>query len=365
MPDQTGVRLALGFAYIRRNDHGFLLLALLDMFSPLAFPTGMILYDLSFSVPPISHLDFFPFEMFREPLVVIAIADGAELSQHPGETPGRAEPDKERGNVKVPTPDGLVELLGELDLTRENNSRALVHQLLVFDYEGLDSLVSGPDNVSWIPRPQASRATTMKTVLCDITSLLLSELDEFAKTLQALPSIESPKALAWGPHRGPELRPRPVDKLLHRMTMPAQFPSSPNGASETSLSSEKSTSASRDYDTPTTFDEITRSMQLANRSSTNRAESVSSSKEHSRDRTSTNNMTASDRVKNRIKGRRGVVIGSLYLKVGRWPDALKELVEAAATARAGSDYVWHAKALELVLLCLLMFGWAGMDFQVS
>ncbi|TQB73062.1 hypothetical protein MPDQ_006230 [Monascus purpureus] len=335
-----------------------------NMFSPLAFPTGMILFDLSFSVPPISHLDLFPFEIFREPLVIIAIADGAELSQSPGETFRGTESNKEHGNVKVPTPDGLDELLKELDMAREKNSRALVHQLLIFDFDGLDNLVSGPDDVSWIPRPEASRATTMKTVLCDITSLLLSELDEFAKTLQTLPSIESPKALSWGPHRGPEIRPRPVDKMAHRMTMPTHLPSSPNGISETSLSSEQSTPTSRDYDTPTTFDEITRSIQLANRSLINKTSSISSPKEHSRDRMSTSNMSASDRVKNRIKGRRGVVIGSLYLKVGRWPDALKELVEAAATARAGSDYVWYAKALELILLCLIMFGWAGMDFQI-
>ena len=76
-------------------------------------------------------------------------------------------------------------------------------------------------------------------------------------------------------------------------------------------------------------------------------------------------MSATDRTKNRIKGRVGVVIGTLFLQAGRWPDALKELVEAASNARVSSDYVWHAKALESILLCLVMFGWAGMDFQVG
>lgn len=335
------------------------------MFSPLAFPTGMILYDLTFSVPPTSHLDLFPFEVFREPLVIIAIADGAELSQNPEEQAGGTESVVEPGNVKIPTPDGLDELLRELDLARERHPKALVHQLLVFDFDGLDKLVNGPDDVSWIPRPEASRATTMKTVLCDITSLLLSELDEFAKTLQSIPFIESPRALSWGPHRGPDIRPRPADKPVHRMTLPGRLPSSPNGVSETSLSSDRSSTTHRDHETPTTFDEITRSIQLANRgSSISKTNSIPSSKDHSRDRISVGSLSASDRFKNRIKGRRGVVIGTLFLQVGRWPDALKELVEAAATARAGSDYVWHAKALESILLCLLMFGWAGMDFQV-
>jgi hypothetical protein len=79
---------------------------------------------------------------------------------------------------------------------------------------------------------------------------------------------------------------------------------------------------------------------------------------------SVSGVSATDRTKNRVKGRAGVVVGSLFLLAGRWPDALKELVEAANNARASSDYVWHAKALETVLLTLLMFGWAGMDFQV-
>lgn len=329
------------------------------MFSPLAFPTGMILYDLSYSVPPTSHLDLFPFEIYREPLVIIAIADGAELGENvkKSETASAAD--------QPPTPGELEQLRQELETLKESNPRALVHQLLIFDYEGVNKLTNGPGDVSWIPRPQASKATTMKTVLCDITSLLLSELDEFAKTIQSIPSIESPKASSWGPHRGPDIRPRPTDRLFHRMTLPTHLPSNPNGAPESPLSSKQGSPAPSDHETPTTFDEITRSIQLANRSnSLGKIHSLPSSKEHSRDRLSVSGMSATDRTKNRIKGRSGVVVGNLFLLAGRWPDALKELVEAASSARASSDYVWHAKALESILLCLLMVAWAGMDFQV-
>ena len=325
------------------------------MFSPLAFPTGMILYDLSYSVPPTSHLELFPFEIFREPLVVIAIADGTELS--------RGSKDGDRPDEH---PEGLDQLLEELDIVRDSNPRALVHQLLIFDYEGQTNISNGPNDVLWVPRPQDSKATTMKTVLCDITSLLLSELDEFAKIMQSIPTIESPRASSWDPHRGPELRPRATDKLIHRMTLPSQFPPSPGGgAAETPLSSNQSSPVPSDHETPTTFDEITRSLHLSSRSTSGRLGSLSSSKEHSRERMSVNAMSATDRTKNRIKGRVGVVIGTLFLQAGRWPDALKELVEAASNARASSDYVWHAKALESILLCLVMFGWAGMDFQVG
>ncbi|KAF7587387.1 hypothetical protein BBP40_007331 [Aspergillus hancockii] len=333
-----------------------------NMFSPLAFPTGMILYDLTFSVPPTSHLELFPFEIFREPLVVIAIADGTELN---GDAEQDGESTVEAKNEAPPTPAGLDQLRQEVELVKERSPRSLVNQLLIFDYKGVDKLLNGPDDILWIPRPEASKATTMKTVLCDVTSLLLSELDGFAKTMQSIPSIESPKASSWGPHRGPDIRPRPTDRLFHRMTMPAQLPSNSNSTPETPLSSNQSSPAPSDHETPTTFDEITRSINLSNRSnSTGKPNSLPGSKEHSRDRMSASSMSATDRTKNRIKGRAGVVVGTLFLQAGRWPDALKELVEAASNARACSDYVWHAKALESILLCLLMFGWAGMDFQI-
>ncbi|KAL5360925.1 TRAPP II complex [Aspergillus floccosus] len=332
-----------------------------NMFSPLAFPTGLILYDLSFSVPPTSHLELFPFEIFREPLVIIAIADGTEL----GESDSDHGVEHGSSPAGPPAPAGLDELRQELEIVKERNTRALVHQLLVFDYKGVEKLSNGPDDVLWVPRPQASKATTMKTVLCDITSLLLSELDGFAKIIQSIPSIESPKASSWGPHRGPDLRPRPTDRLMHRMTMPVHLPSDANSAPVSPVGSKPTSPAPSDHETPTTFDEITRSIQLANRTnSTGKLTSLPSSKEHSRDRMSVSSMSATDRTKNRIKGRTGVVVGTLFLQAGRWPDALKELVEAASNARACSDYVWHAKALESILLCLLMFSWAGMDFQI-
>ncbi len=50
------------------------------MFSPLAFPDGAILYDLITHAPPPSHLALSPFDLYREPLAIVAIADGTELN---------------------------------------------------------------------------------------------------------------------------------------------------------------------------------------------------------------------------------------------------------------------------------------------
>jgi hypothetical protein len=156
-----------------------------------------------------------------------------------------------------------------------------------------------------------------------------------------------------------------VDKLHNRMTMPAQLSSRLNGASDQTSDSGHIPGA---HESPITFDEISRSLQLANRATAAvKSSSKPRSKENSRERLSVQGLgyvSASDRTKSRVKGRLSVVLGSLFLITGRWPDALKELAEGAAIARASSDYLWHAKALESILLCLLMFGWAGMEFQV-
>lgn len=76
-------------------------------------------------------------------------------------------------------------------------------------------------------------------------------------------------------------------------------------------------------------------------------------------------MTPSERRKTQAKGRIRVVIGATYLQAGRWPDALKELSEAASIVRMNSDYLWHAKALDLLLVSMIILSWAGMDFSVS
>lgn len=336
------------------------------MFTPLAFPTGLILYNLSFSVPPISHLELFPFEIFREPLVVLAIADGAELGSDSSAAGSKRESNdapQDGATESLTNPVGLGDLIRELSAVKEQNPRALVVRLVVFEYHGVDKLVSGPEDIIWVPDPQSSRSTTIKTLLCDVTSSLLGEMDDFAKLLQAIPSIDSPRMSSWGPRRGPELRPRPVDKLMHRLSVPAQSPAATNGDSDSAASSGTASPAPGTHESPTTFDEITRSIQLASRSSSSGR--PPSSKESSRDRMSVQGLTAADRTKARIRGRLGVVIGSLYLQAGRWPEALKELVEGTTMARASSDYVWHGKGLESILICLLMLGWAGMDFQVQ
>ncbi len=57
-------------------------------------------------------------------------------------------------------------------------------------------------------------------------------------------------------------------------------------------------------------------------------------------------------------------MGSLYLQAGRWTDALKELIEGATVAKAINDHLWHGKALDLIVVSLILLSWAGIEFQV-
>jgi trafficking protein particle complex subunit 9 len=72
-----------------------------------------------------------------------------------------------------------------------------------------------------------------------------------------------------------------------------------------------------------------------------------------------------DRSVSRTAARSRIISGALYLQAGLWPDAVKNLSEGTAAARSNNDNVWHARGLEYIITCLLMFGWAEMYFQVS
>lgn len=43
---------------------------------------------------------------------------------------------------------------------------------------------------------------------------------------------------------------------------------------------------------------------------------------------------------------------------------LKELIEVVMVVKLINDYVWYGKVLELCLVCLLLFGWVGIEFVI-
>ena len=289
------------------------------IFSPLAFPNGSLLYNFSTSMAPPSHTQLAPFDLFREPMMVLGIADALEYESSPKD-----------------------ELQEVADKLTEQFPKVLVSQLLVMDCTAEQQESWSLDSAICVPPSHATKTTTMNTIMCDISAKLLSEMGTYATAVQALPSVQSPGAAA-----------RPSDSRPHldRSLSLASRPESP--ADPSAVLSPSDTHPSRGP--PTNFDE----MGAHTRSD--------SGKMANRDRMSVQafgSTSAQEKAKNKGKARVGIVVGNLYMLAGRWNDAWRELVENTNKARTATDYLWYAKGLESIVVCMLLLIWSGFDFPI-
>src|SRR5438876_1192686 len=135
----------------------------LAMFSPLAFPDGMAVYELTTALPPSSQLSLSPFELYREPLVIIAVADGAELEHGSGTQGTTMNGTAGDTDVENKQEEALQSLARNMEDVRDQFPKALVHRLMVFDYIRQKSLGAMPEGAVAVPQPAASKSTTVKT----------------------------------------------------------------------------------------------------------------------------------------------------------------------------------------------------------
>lgn len=356
------------------------------MFTPLAFPTGLAVYDISTSVPSPSQLALAPFELYREPLVIMGIADGVEYSDEGTHVHARSRATQDAA-AKGPNGSAGIAPFGDLpkalEFLKEEYRSALLHQIFIFDCDQKGS--SMPDGLVPVPSSKKSKTTTMKTIMCDVSSLLLGEMTGYARSLLALPNIETPKSnqrerpvadRASSGFEGDGVT-KPESRLSGTPTLRSSSPAAdaesfrhrasvqgyPVAADEPAEGSRSRSQSNGHKTPPTSFDQMNGLPGVGMQSSNK--EKI---RQLSKDRVPVQGFgsgSVGDRARTKVKGRIGVVLGSLYLLAGRWPDAVKELVESATVARAISDHVWHAKALDHILVCLLMCAWAGMDFEVT
>ena len=352
------------------------------MFSPSAFPSGSILYDLSSSDVAPSSRHMAPFELYRQPLIILGIADGLELeTSRPenGQTPPERGPTQSQDKEAYSTvEESFEELSAKIETFREQHPSALIHRVFVFE----SSIASTPpDSVFSIPPVAEATSTALKTAICDMTAQFMDELSSFAKSVQALPNIETPAPRSLStpdgqsPRSGPQsdltrsapnrpgsasppIRSAPAgDRSPQRTSLPLQV-SSPL-ASEFKPDRERSMSPTDRSRPPITFDEINQDRPTS-------APAVE--KTGAANKVSVHGFgsgTTGERARNQARGRLGVVLGSMYLLAGRWRDAIKELVDSATIAKWSNDHPWYAKALDYILVGLLMCGWAGIEFEVS
>ncbi|GAP92729.1 putative hypercellular protein [Rosellinia necatrix] len=361
-----------------------------NMFSPLAFPDGAIFYDLITYIPPPSHLALAPFDLFREPLAVIAIADGGEL-----EKPSFSKRLSTNGHAPTTAEKNIRTLYQELENLRDAYPKVLTHHVLIFDYTpSSENTIPLPEGIQAIPPLEHSKRTTMKTVMCDISSVLLAEMNTLAKSFEAMTSVDSPGQapgrpglLGAGSWTSDDVNPTArrnsqfavstmarsastsgaVDRSQARMSMPP-FKSLPLSSGNSTPSPRPSTPVRSGLSNPpTTFDDISANGTNLGPSSPEHKNAEENAKLTNQDKIATQGFgpgSLNEKWRSKGKGRATIIVGSLYLQAGRWTDALKELVEGATVAKSINDHLWHGKALELVFISLLMLAWAGHEFQV-
>ena len=362
------------------------------MFSPLAYPDGAVFYDLITHVPPPSHLALAPFELYREPMVIIALADGKEL---------RNESFSKRNSANGTGPTVVTKnvraLYQELEGLRDTYSKSLVHHVIIYDFVAPEAAeITMPEGISAIPPIEDCKRTTIKTVMCDVSSLLLAEMTALARSFEAMTAIESPGQYstgrgthgpAWGgggigtsglPRRNSQFsdqgaRPTSASQVEDRNRMRMSVPVS---SSRVPFNSSSSTTARPSTPTRTGPADTSQHADGMNGTSSgpptpeqrnSRPDTADAIRDKSRDRVSVQGFGpggANDRWRLKGKGRVAVLIGSMYLLAGRWSDSLKELTEGAAAARSLNDHIWHGKALELIVMNLLLLGWSNLSFQV-
>lgn len=321
-----------------------------------------------------------------------------DASEYPWLNESRAEDGLSKAHEQTSkSPDDDVDgISSAVEDIREQFPKAYLHTVMMFDCSSQTVPPQLPPEIILVPPSAQLKTTTMKTFMCDLTSTLLAEMTTLARSIQALPTVPSPASLQNGIADGtpswaasdplasqlgrrnsqtptgsrPESPVPASQKELHRMSMPV-LPSSSGGplSIEDPRASPPTTQGARTP--PTTFDEISgvnNSNTLSRTNSNASKPPPANARDPSVDRVSIHGFGSGgvgERARNKGRGRISIVIGTLYLCAGQWQEALKELTEGATRARAFSDHLWHAKALENILVCLLLFAWSGMDFQVS
>lgn len=296
--------------------------------------------------------------------MVIGIADATEYAST-REGPGQENADLNRS---VPATGRKEELGSVAEQFLEQYPRILLSQLLVIDCAADKGDDWVPEGAICIPPHETFKSTVMKTIMCDISAKLLSEMTTYAKAVQALPSIQSPGASSSAAQNRPTLdRHSSIRDSSPKAESPAGVKAAPSDAIPPGPDSRPGTPLTTiKSGPPTSFDEIASATTPGVLSrSTSRA--GDNGRTASRDRMSVQAFTgtsAAERVKNKGKARVGIVIGNLYMMAGRWSDAWRELNENTNKSRVASDHLWYAKGLESLITCMLLFVWAGFDFNI-
>ncbi|KAK4580339.1 hypothetical protein LTR86_000542 [Recurvomyces mirabilis] len=319
-----------------------------SILSPKQYHNGSLL--LSYNTSPCSEQEqqLSPFELFRETLLVLGIADGLSKEQEGQE--------KELGQA--------VEHL------REHHPRVIHRHVLVLPTaEG--SVATAIENVTRVAKAgDEEGGLALKDAMGDVAARFLTNFSIYAKATQASPTIATPGQTARASQRTESIRSndsRPLSgsgSATPTATEPTEI-SSPIGSDDASASGRPPPrNIGSPPRPPTSFDMI----RGANSSISALARSDSRTGKQggtadSQERVATPTMSA-NKVRDLKKAKVGIVLGQIYMMAGQWAEALRILSENTTTVRKLSDNAWHAKGLEAMMVCMLLMAHFGLEFVI-
>ncbi|BFZ62354.1 hypothetical protein YB2330_003448 [Saitoella coloradoensis] len=218
----------------------------------------------------------------------------------------------------------LAALKDGMGMLKMRYPRALVHRCFVFHCE---AAAEGkyPEDSAFIYSKRASKASSfnqLRTVMCDFTATMLSEFAPLAHRLQSLTTLDSP-------HTATRLSYPSSENLVTNSPRYSLPPAAPNG-------------------------ELKRSSSMSSKDM----------KRYTMSGLGSSAGSVTERAKSKGKGRVSKTLGDLYLLAGRLPDAMREYAEAVAIAKANSDHLWHAAALDGIGIALVLMAYLHLDYQI-
>jgi hypothetical protein len=307
------------------------------LLSPAKFERGCLLLHYSTSGVGEATLHLSPYEIFREPLLVIGVGKGL----------GDDGEEEDRKELKAAT-----------DYMRERHPR-VVHRYLLSLREDEDNTGKLMANVTTVGKSHQAGDPSLVKAMRTVAVRFLRELSTYVQALQASPSIPTPGQTSRSQQRASWMR-----DVENRSNAGPRNVTSPPPPGEDGPSRPPSRSLASPA---TSFDQMPNSNATVNalsRSDSNRAKNGRGS---SQDRVSVQGFgtnTSSEKAKKRGKARVGIVVGSIYMMAGMWNEALQRLVENTNQARTLHDQLWYAKGLENIIVCQLLQAWKAVGFQV-
>lgn len=293
------------------------------LFSPTVFAAGRVLLKYSTSVAT-QWVESFPFELNRTPQVIVALSEetGAFLPTNNAH---------EDALASGSGPGALLnDLLKAFRESVDHDQRPFVHFLAVFERPATGSL---NQKLTWCSITGERQSGDVAHLVRSITASVLDVFDDLAKDYKGI-TIQSPRPVIQGKIKAQLHNSNDAFPPLNRLPTDSNYaPGTTNGV---------------DSGTGTDFRDNSRS---ASRSRFGFA--------------SPKTATSNDSPPDNSRARYQILLGILYLQAGRWPDSLRELSEGAVATRGHVvDTAWHAHALECLLVCMIMFAWAQLDFNI-